>query len=85
VDERADIYSIGVMLHEAITGMRPDADPQERDPRPYRLHGTGATDLLDALLQRCLATDPQQRLGSAAVLAAELLPLLRASGSETAG
>ena len=28
VDERADIYSIGVMLHEALTGQRPDGDPR---------------------------------------------------------
>jgi serine/threonine-protein kinase len=83
VDERADIYSIGIMLFEALTGRRPDADPRGSEPRIYRLQGPGpATGALDGLLQRCLAADPRHRLASAAVLRTELVPLLRACGEE---
>ena len=76
VDERADIYSFGIMTFEALTGQRPLGDGRDN---VYRLRGSDPTTIaLDGLLQRCLVADPRHRLASAAALSAELIPLLRA-------
>ena len=79
VDERADIYSIGIMVFEALTGQRPLGDGRTSQSDAYRLRGSDPTTIaLDGLLQRCLVADPRHRLASAAALGAELVPLLRA-------
>ena len=85
VDARADIFSIGVMVVESLTGQRPfrGRTPQEvmsavlRDS--YQLPGDGVeVHALDRILQRCLAKDASDRYGSAAELAGDLVPALHA-------
>src|SRR5436309_611639 len=67
-----DLYALGVVLYEMVTGRRPFADqtslgaapPGARPPSPRRL----APDLDPAwerTLLRCLAPDPEDRFGSA--------------------
>jgi GAF domain-containing protein len=71
VDERADIFSIGVMLLEALSGVRPRIH-DKRDAIP------AFPDVpLQVLIRSCLASDAGERPASAASLAEKLLPLLR--------
>jgi eukaryotic-like serine/threonine-protein kinase len=82
-DERADLFAIGVMLVETVTGARPfmGATPQEILAAllrtDYHLGGDSPdTRALNAVIQRCLAKDPRDRYASAAELAADLVPPL---------
>jgi len=92
VDGRADIFAIGVMVVEALTGARPFAGqtPQEvilaLVQSSYRLPGESAeVRALDAVVQRCLTRDPQNRYASVAELANDLLPALRRCGTVERG
>jgi hypothetical protein len=71
VDHRSDIFAIGIMLLEALTGEK--AFPNEPPATPGSLQSPALRDLL----RQCLAADPHDRPASAAVLASGLLPLLR--------
>jgi serine/threonine protein kinase/Flp pilus assembly protein TadD len=88
VDGRSDIYSLGVVLFEAVTGTRPFAPPRRGASVVDSL--LGAADLrrravprarevepeippaLDAVIGRCLQPEPADRYQSAAELAADL-------------
>lgn len=87
VDARSDIYSLGVMLYEAM-GRRPFEPPATRDSvgrmlqrmadqrrqRPSRLRDLGreVSPSFEAVVLRCLAADPAERYANAAELAADL-------------
>ena len=91
VDERADIFAIGVMVVETLVGARPfggqtpEAILTALLRSEYHVPGTSAEiRALDAVVQRCLAKDPRDRYGSAAELATDLVPTLaRCGGFET--
>jgi eukaryotic-like serine/threonine-protein kinase len=83
VDERADIFAIGVMVVETLVGGRPfgGQTPQEILTKvlhsEYHLPGeSNEIRALDAVVQRCLAKDPRDRYGSAAEVARDLVPSL---------
>jgi serine/threonine protein kinase len=84
VDHRADVFAVGLMLVEALTGGYPFRDLDGRRSRGLRsgscrVSGVGSeASALAALLNRCLEVEPQVRPGSAAALKRELAPLLRA-------
>ena len=87
VDHRTDIFAVGVMLAEAITGRRPfdGATPAGVSLgvlyRPYHLSGTSPAELrVDEILQRCLAKDPSERIESSEALRRQLVPALRREG-----
>jgi serine/threonine protein kinase len=90
VDERADIFAIGVMLVETFVGERPFEGQTPHEilstllHREYHLPGESVEiRALDAVVQRCLAKDPRDRYGSSAEVAKELVPtLVRCSGFE---
>ena len=63
VDERCDIYSLGVVLHELATGLRPNMHPDALDRVPRELA---------AVIHRCLEFEPTARYQTAAALAAAL-------------
>jgi serine/threonine protein kinase len=85
--ERVDLFAIGVMVVVTITGRRPctgQTPPESLTSllrRDYCLPGDSTERrALDAVVQRCLAKDPRDRYGSAAELAAHLIPALERCG-----
>ncbi len=81
VDRRADIFSVGVMLWEALTGKRLWADTSQAlifdrlesgDITPPRAIAPEVPPALDAICRRALAVDPDARFATAASMQAAL-------------
>lgn len=89
VDARADLFSAGVLLHEALTGRRVFAGDSAaavlsatlyEDPPP--LEGSPGLVSLDPLLRRVLAKKPAERFASARELSDALRAGARAAGRD---
>jgi eukaryotic-like serine/threonine-protein kinase len=74
VDARSDLYSIGVVLYELLTGVPPfDADSPvtialkqvSEDPLPPSLRNPAVTPALEAVVMRALRKDPAERFQDA--------------------
>ncbi len=89
VTSAADLWSLGAMLYELVTGVVPFAG---KDPftmiaailrgtfrRPSQVVATVGPDF-EAMIMRCLKASPGERYPSASALAADLRELTRASG-----
>jgi len=81
VDARSDIYALGCILYEALTGRPPFIAEQalavvmmhlEQEPVPPSAHATGLSRGIDDLVLRMLAKAPRHRLGYARDVAAAL-------------
>jgi serine/threonine protein kinase len=84
VDQRSDIFSLGVIIVKALTGRRPFTGKTYQEvitammSRPYHLPGNSPEmKRLDAALQNCLATDKEKRFSSVVVMRRELIPAIR--------
>jgi len=85
-DARSDIFSLGVVLYEMVTGQRPfDADSLQgicgrvlsSTPLPPSHFNNSLPQPLNDIIVRCLAKDPAARYASCDLLADDLYPLAR--------
>ncbi|MEV5197914.1 protein kinase [Streptomyces sp. NPDC053720] len=90
VDARSDLYSVGIMLFQLLTGRIPfDADSplaiayahvQEEPVAPSTINRS-ITPAMDALVARALKKNPNERFPSAAAMQDEIARVLAASGA----
>ncbi|MFO0574908.1 MAG: serine/threonine-protein kinase [Polyangia bacterium] len=89
VDGRADLYAVGVVMHELLTGEVPFLGKTSREtleimhttrvPTAAGDHGAGlVTDAFAKLVQRCMAKRPEERPQSADELRTTLLEIAEA-------
>jgi tetratricopeptide (TPR) repeat protein len=69
--ERSDLFALGVLLYEMLTGQKPHAAKSPfrlaaQKAREVRFHVPGLPAVWDEVLTRCLKAQPRERFGSAA-------------------
>jgi serine/threonine protein kinase len=81
VGPAADIYSLGVILYECVTGVRPYEDPDpimlirkvaEQTAPPIRAHIPSLNRNLELIVEKCLLKEPTERYETATDLADDL-------------
>jgi len=86
VDARTDVYALGVILYEILTGRLPFVAPtateilrciREEEPDPPRRHNRSAPRDLEAVCLKALEKDPARRYSSAAAFGSDLASFLR--------
>jgi len=93
IDGRADLYSLGVVLYEMLTGVSPF--PSENmietvvmrmtlDPKPIQELRPDLDPDLAAIVMRCLARDREARFATAAAMGQHLIRFLEKRVSDTA-
>jgi len=92
VDGRSDIFSLGAVLYEMVTGNRAfqgktqlsvASSILEREPEPISVAKPLTSKALERAIQRCLAKDPEDRWQTGRDLASEL-KWIGESGSQSA-
>jgi Tol biopolymer transport system component len=92
IDHRVDIYAVGVMAYELLTGRTPFAGltPQQmlaahvtESPAPMSRYRPSLSPTLQSVVMRCLAKHPADRWQTAQELLTQLEPLMTPSGGMT--
>jgi serine/threonine-protein kinase len=84
IDERSDLFSVGVIAVEVLTGQRPFSGRTTHElltailNQPSSIVYNLTTDgTLDRVLRKCLEKNPDQRFSSASEMRHELIPAIR--------
>ncbi|MBX2818666.1 MAG: protein kinase, partial [Rhodothermaceae bacterium] len=94
IDQRTDIWSVGVILYELATGQRPFTGAFREavmyamiheEPVPVKELNHGVSDELDSIINKCLERDREKRCGSLeevlATLVGRAVDTVKASGA----
>ncbi len=89
-DSRSDLFSLGIVLYQMATGVRPfDGDSVgavcaqiiSSTPLPPSHHNASLPPAFDKIVMRCLSKDPAERYPTGEALAASLYPFARNAGA----
>jgi tetratricopeptide (TPR) repeat protein len=92
-DHRADVYAVGVLAYEMLTGRQPFTGASRQavlvaqvsqQPEPLTSHRANVPPALAALVMRCLEKKPADRYQTAEELLSQLESIVMPSGTEAA-